>query len=116
MSWFKSSQSNFNWNYILNEIDLQNAVDYSFEKPVLLFKHSTRCSISSLAKNRIERGNNENYSKIYLLDLIKLRSISDEISKQFNVIHESPQLLKIVNGKCTYHASHQNVSLENIPD
>ena len=116
MSWFKSSQSNFDWNYIVNEIDLQNAVDYSFEQPVLLFKHSTRCSISSLAKNRIERGRSENYYKIYLLDLIKFRSISDEITKQFNVIHESPQLLKIVNGKCTYNASHQNVSLENIPD
>jgi bacillithiol system protein YtxJ len=116
MSWFKSSQSNFDWNYIVNEIDLQNAVDYSFEQPVLLFKHSTRCSISSLAKNRIERAKSEDYSKVYLIDLIKFRSISDEITKQFNVIHESPQLLKIVNGKCTYNASHQNVSLENIPD
>ena len=116
MSWFKSSQLNFDWNYIVNKIDLQNAVDHSFEKPVLLFKHSTRCSISFLAKNRIERGKSENYNKIYLLDLIKYRSITDEISKQFNVIHESPQLLKIVSGKCTYYASHQNVSLENIPD
>lgn len=115
MSWFKSSQLNFDWNFILNEIDLQNAIDCSFEKPILLFKHSTRCSISSLAKNRIERSQIKYYSKIYLLDLIKYRSISDEISKQFNVIHESPQLLKIVDGKCTYHASHQNVSLENIP-
>ena len=116
MSWFKSSQSNFDWNYIVNEIDLQNAVDYSFEQPVLLFKHSTRCSISSLAKNRIERAKSVDFSKVYLIDLIKFRSISDEITKQFNVIHESPQLLKIVNGKCTYNASHQNVSLENIPD
>jgi bacillithiol system protein YtxJ len=116
MSWFKSSQSNFDWNFIANEIDLQNAVDYSFEKPVLLFKHSTRCSISSLAKNRIERGESDNYSKIYLLDLIKFRAISDEIAKQFNVLHESPQLLKIVKGKCTFHASHQNVSLENVPN
>jgi len=116
MNWFKSPQSNFDWNYIVNEIDLQNAVDYSFEQPVLLFKHSTRCSISSLAKNRIERAKSEDYSKVYLIDLIKFRSISDEITKQFNVIHESPQLLKIVDGKCTYNASHQNVSLENIPD
>ena len=115
MSWFKSSQKKFDWDYILNEIDLQNAIDYSFEKPIILFKHSTRCSISSLAKNRIERGDRKHFSKIYILDLIKYRAVSDAISKQFNIKHESPQLLFIAKGICTYHASHQNVSLENIP-
>jgi bacillithiol system protein YtxJ len=69
-----------------------------------------------MAKNRIENGDRGMYSNIYLLDLIKFRDISNKISEQFDVMHQSPQLLKISNGKCTYHASHQEVSLENIID
>ena len=69
-----------------------------------------------MAMNRIESGNNIKFNNIYLLDLIKFRSISNQISNQFNVIHESPQILKIVKGKCVYHTSHQDINWGNIPD
>lgn len=114
MSWYRQNKTNFNWIYIQSDFDLKNAIKASFESPVIIFKHSTRCSISSLAKNRIEKGSIK-FNNIYFLDLIKYRSISNDISIQFNVTHESPQILKIENGKCTYNASHQDVRWENIP-
>ena len=114
MSWYRSNKPNFNWIYLQSDFDLKNAVKASFESPVLIFKHSTRCSISTLAKNRIETGKRV-FQNIYFLDLLKYRSISNEIASQFNVIHQSPQILMIVNGECVYNASHQDVRWENIP-
>lgn len=82
---------------------------------VLLFKHSTRCSISSMALNRLESKwqNNENV-KTYFLDLLKFRDVSNEIASVFNVEHQSPQVLIIKNGKCVYHNSHNGISYHEI--
>lgn len=82
---------------------------------VLIFKHSTRCSISSMALNRLESKwqNNENV-KTYFLDLLKFRDVSNEIARVFNVEHQSPQVLIIKNGKCVYHNSHNGISYHEI--
>ncbi len=79
---------------------------------VLIFKHSTRCAISKMALNRFKRewGVPEADMSVYYLDLIRYRSLSDEVSERFSVQHESPQVLLIKNGKCIYHASHNGIS------
>ncbi len=71
----------------LNEI-----TTLSFEKPVLLFKHSTRCSISRMALKEFENDFNLS-SKVtpYFLDLLEHRDISNEIALRFGVVHQSPQ-------------------------
>jgi bacillithiol system protein YtxJ len=79
--------------------------------PVIIFKHSTRCSISSMVKNRLERSW-QHSSPVYLLDLIALRSISNLIAEDLRVQHESPQLLVVKDGKCIYNASHTMISAE----
>jgi bacillithiol system protein YtxJ len=82
---------------------------------VLLFKHSTRCSISSMALNRLESKWNDN-EKIptYYLDLLNHRDISNEIASLYSVEHASPQVLLIKNGVCIYHASHTAISAADI--
>jgi bacillithiol system protein YtxJ len=85
--------------------------------PVLILKHSTRCSISSVALNRIESNWKEEFSarlKPYYLDLLRHRDVSNAIASRYNVVHESPQVLVISNGKCIYTESHNGIRLQEI--
>jgi bacillithiol system protein YtxJ len=93
----------------------------SQEKPQLLFKHSTRCSISRVALSRFDRiAQPLGECKFYLLDLLQFRSLSQAISERFNIKHESPQVLLIHAGKCFYHANHLDIEpaeiLEQVTD
>jgi len=109
--------SQINWN-ALNELPmLDKAIALSHEQPVVLFKHSTRCSISSMAKNRLERGWDFEEGQgptMYLLDLIAYRPISNAIASELGVIHESPQLILLKNGKVVMYSSHSAISVDGI--
>ncbi|HTA63703.1 MAG TPA: bacillithiol system redox-active protein YtxJ [Bacteroidia bacterium] len=106
-----------NWNALdhISQLDMIN--EESKSTPVLLFKHSTRCSISSMALNRIESnwkdGDNQ-LIKPYYLDLIAHREISNQIAEQYGIEHQSPQALIISNGECIYHESHTNIRYADI--
>lgn len=80
-------------------------------KSYAIFKHSTRCSISGMALNRMENSSffELNELDFYYLDLISYRNVSNYIAKILGVEHESPQLLLIKNGKCIAHASHSDI-------
>lgn len=103
-----------NWIEITNEAQLIEVKHLSKVKPQVIFKHSTRCSISSMAKNRLEKGKAPDNIDFYYLDLIKHRSISQKIAEDFDVSHESPQILLIKNGACTYDESHSGISMNDI--
>jgi len=81
----------------------------------LIFKHSTRCSISMMAKRRFELDWDKIPSEIplYFLDLIKYREISGQIATDFAVHHESPQLLLIKDGECILDQSHGEISVDD---
>lgn len=85
-------------------------------KAIILFKHSTRCSTSSMVLNRLERfwKLSEKDVPTYFLDLMKYRNVSDKIEQLYGVSHESPQVLLIKNGKCIYSASHSDISVPDI--
>lgn len=91
---------------------LDSLVQQSFNEQVAIFKHSTRCSISRMIKDRIERGLPSAHMPSFYLDLLEYRDISNAIATRFNVQHESPQLLILRNGVCTSHASHNAVQPE----
>ncbi len=101
------------WNEITSWDSVESIIQASFEKPQLIFKHSTRCSISSVAKNRIEKSTYED-ADYSLLDLISYRNVSNQVSKYFSVHHESPQILLIIKGKCIFDESHYAINLEEI--
>lgn len=84
------------WNTINTENDLDKALDSSNNQPVLIFKHSTRCSISSATLDRIERnwkGDISEKVNPYFLNLIEHRNLSNKVAEVSGVSHESPQAL-----------------------
>ncbi|MFI5203304.1 MAG: bacillithiol system redox-active protein YtxJ [Flavobacteriales bacterium] len=96
---------------------LQEIVGLSNQKPVLVFKHSTRCSISRAALDRIERNwkpEDDQKAVCVYVHVIEERKLSNEVAAYFAVTHESPQVLLIKNGKCVYHASHGDVRYEEV--
>ena len=102
-----------NWNSITTEEQIDSLVKESENTPVLIFKHSTRCSISSMVKDRVERSwNFDGKVKPYYLDLITYRNISNLIAEKFNVEHQSPQAILLKNGQVQYDASHMAISLD----
>ena len=80
----------------------------------VIFKHSTRCSISMMAKRKFELDWTDLPEDIslYFLDLIKYRELSSQIAHDFHVHHESPQLLLIKDGECILDQSHSDISVE----
>ncbi|NRF38949.1 bacillithiol system redox-active protein YtxJ [Pedobacter foliorum] len=84
----------------------------------LIFKHSTRCSVSSMAKRRFELDWEAipADTSLYFLDLISYRDISAQIAETFQVHHESPQILLIKNGDCILDASHSDISADEVAE
>ena len=101
-----------NWT----SLDSANQVDTIKQQPgySLIFKHSTRCSISMMAKRRFEL----DWDKLpadmplYFLDLIKHRELSNQVAQSFHVHHESPQMLLIRDGECILDQSHGGISVD----
>jgi bacillithiol system protein YtxJ len=106
-----------NWIEINSQEKLAEAKAASNSKPVMLFKHSTTCSISNTALNRLERNWKEEEAggtKAYYLDLLRHRNISQAIAHLFNVEHQSPQVLIIQNEKSVYDRSHFEIDYPSI--
>ena len=102
------------WIGLTKESQLADIKEQSKNKPQLIFKHSTRCAISSVAKNRLEKSTPPENVDFYLLDLIRNREISNKIADEFSVFHESPQVLLIKNGECIYDENHSGIDMNDI--
>lgn len=102
------------WKVLSDEVQLDEIVRRSESRPQVIFKHSTRCSISSVAKGRLERFDAPSNMDFYFLDLIRHINISNKISERFFVEHESPQVLVIKNGECVYDESHISINMQDI--
>jgi len=108
-----TESSKINWNDLTNVQQLGEIQEESNEKPVVIFKHSTRCSISRMALRQFENEFNLHEEvKPYFLDLIEHRDVSNEIANRFQVVHQSPQVLVIKNGKSVYDTSHDSIDAE----
>lgn len=80
----------------------------------IIFKHSIRCATSLMAKRRLEMDKDHlpDELPLYFLDLIRFREVSNLVAEDFQVYHESPQLLVIKDGECILDQSHSHISLE----
>jgi bacillithiol system protein YtxJ len=105
-----------NWIPITQEAQIDEIKKLSAQRPQLIFKHSTRCSGSSMALNRLERSIVPDEVDFYFLDLIAHKNISNKIAEDFAVYHESPQILLIKNGECIFDESHSGISMEEIQE
>ncbi|MGH2666486.1 bacillithiol system redox-active protein YtxJ [Flavobacterium sp.] len=118
---FNNTEENQNiskvaWIPVTDLDQLDDMADKSNEQSILIFKHSTRCAISRMALKQFENEYNiaADKMKLYFLDLLEYRSISNEITERFGVVHQSPQLIVIKDGKAVYNASHSDIQAEDI--
>lgn len=98
----------------LSQLDM--IAEKSLQQPQVIFKHSTRCAISSMALNRLDKSAAPEGAEFYYLDLLAYRAISDAIANKWNVMHESPQVLIIRNGRCVFDTSHSGITMQAITD
>lgn len=106
------------WNYLESEQQLEEIKKTSFEKPVTIFKHSTRCSISRMSWNQFQKHYNipNDKMELYYLDLLEHRSLSNAIEEQFQVQHQSPQILVIKDGVVVFHTSHESIDANDLEE
>lgn len=106
----EKKQSELNWVPLESLSQLDEIENISANKKVLIFKHSTRCGISSMVLKAFKSSfKPDENTVLYYLDLLSHRNVSNEIANRFGVTHQSPQLLVIENGSCTNHGSHHQI-------
>ncbi len=105
------------WKKLTESNQIAEIKEISKSKPVLIFKHSTRCSVSSMSLDRLLRNwKTEDEEKVvpYFLDLISFRNLSNQVESEFGVPHESPQVILLRDGKAVYDNSHFGISYSEI--
>ena len=102
------------WIHLNDEELLKQILTKSQQRPQVIFKHSTRCSISSVALQRLQKADPPSDIDFYFLDLIAYRDLSNRVSQVFGVNHESPQVLVIKNGQCVFDESHLVIHMDDI--
>jgi bacillithiol system protein YtxJ len=108
-----------NWQFVRDEIHVESFHELSFDPSIdaiIVFKHSPRCSISLMAKDRLERKWEPEFDQnpVFLIDVLSSRAASNLVSEKYGIEHQSPQVLIIKEGKCIYTASHSAITFEEI--
>lgn len=105
-----------NWNDLLTAVQLDEIIHLSHQRPQVIFKHSTRCNISSIAWTRLKKAETLEGADFYYLDLLAHRPLSGQIASTLDVEHESPQVLLVKNGKCVYDESHLGITADELQE
>jgi bacillithiol system protein YtxJ len=107
-----------NWIPLTSSSQLTTIRERSYDIPCLIFKHSTSCNISAIAKYRLEDdwSFEANQVEPYYLDLLACRPVSQQVAEDFEVYHESPQVILLVNGECVYDASHLDITVAELEE
>lgn len=105
-----------NWIDLSTEEEYLTVKEKSNTRPQVIFKHSTRCSISSMAKHRLEKALRPGEVDFYYLDILKYRNLSNYIATDLKVWHESPQIIILKNEMSIYDESHSGIKMEYISE
>ena len=103
---------------VISIVTVESIREVLTDSLAVILKHSSRCPISAGAKREFDHFAATYCGKgtLYLVDIIANRDVSDEISSQTGVIHQSPQVLVVRNGSVTWHASHWSITLKALRD
>lgn len=113
----KEDGASTGWETLDSEAGLETAIAKSSEKPVFLFKHSTTCGISLGAKTRLEEWKlDPEQVSFYYLDLLTYRPISNKIAEVLSVVHQSPQVILLKDGKAVWTTTHHAISAEAVKE
>lgn len=104
------------WIFLTSVDQLEEIERKSFKKPQIIFKHSTRCSISSISMNKFVKNYNiaQQDADLYYLDLLNYREVSNEVGYKFQIQHQSPQVIVVKGGAAVYDASHYAIQTHKI--
>jgi bacillithiol system protein YtxJ len=104
------------WIPLTSVEQLMQVAQTTHEKPVFLFKHSTRCSISAMAKNNLERNwsSGDELCNAYYLDLLQHRDVSNKIEEITGITHQSPQAIVLKGSEIIYDESHSAIDARRI--
>ena len=91
---------------------LEELADRSKERPVVIFKHSLTCPISSGAYDQMAEFEGE----VALVEVQRARDLSREIEQRLGVAHESPQVIVLRNGQVVWKASHFNITADAVAE
>lgn len=97
------------WESISDTESLQTIIANSEVKPQLLFKHSSRCFISTIVRSKFDDANDPELIDYLHIDVLSSRSLSSLIAKHFGIQHESPQAILVFKGDCVLDESHQSI-------
>ncbi len=103
-----------NWIALNDIAQIDGIKEKSKIRPQVIFKHSTTCSISRMAHNRLERSIEPAGVDFYYLDLLNYRAVSNAVAEMLQVHHESPQVIVLRNGEVVYDESHYAINMEEI--
>nr|WKN35810.1 bacillithiol system redox-active protein YtxJ [Tunicatimonas sp. TK19036] len=105
------------WKALTTIEQLKQIKENSAQRPAIIYKHSSRCGISSMILRRLERDwrtSEMETADVYFLDLIRYRDVSQAVAEAFSIRHESPQILLINRGECVYDTSHTMISYNTL--
>ncbi len=107
-----------NWNTISTEQDVLQIIQKSSEKPQVIFKDSISCGISAFAKERLTTNHSllDGIADFNYLDLLAHREVSNFIAKKLDVIHQSPQIIVLIDKKVIFRDSHHSIDMKKIVD
>ena len=99
-----------NFFRIDDQATLENLISDSTQKPVIVFKHSTACSISSRAYREMEKLEGQ----VNILEVQSAREVSRELANRTGIRHETPQVIVLRDGKAVWNASHFDVKAADV--
>ncbi len=99
-----------------SEDTLSVVLERSAAEPVVIFKHSNICGLSSMADRELRKFRARHGYPVYRITVQRARKVSDAIESLFGVRHETPQAIVVVDGSAVFHASHWHVTAENMAE
>jgi bacillithiol system protein YtxJ len=96
--------------------ELEKALLESTDRPVLIFKHSLTCPISSRAFYEFQAYLEAADSQVaYKLITVQTdRQVSTAAAERLGVTHQSPQAILVTNCRSVWDASHYDITSESI--
>lgn len=110
--------STIEWTDIIDVSQLDSIEQESKSVPVLIFKYSTRCNLSTFMLKKFEKkfDYEEGSVKPYFLDIRAFRNISDEIAIRYGIAHQSPQIILLKDRRAVYYANHEHIKFEDFKE
>lgn len=105
-----NSNNNINWQEIYSVAEFEEVLKETRTRSLFVFKHSRRCSISTVAFSRVQNIEHNSDAKYVMLDVVASRPLSNFIEEHLGVVHASPQLIVLKNGKVESVETHLSIS------